>query len=97
ETIRPTDFLAADLVRATGAIIEPMARQKDLAFQLSVPDRPIRMTSDVEKVRQILVNLAGNAVKFTERGEIRLELRQRGGDVYFTVRDTGIGIAAADM
>lgn len=97
ETVRPTDFLAADLVRATGAIIETMARQKDLAFYLSVPDRPIRMTSDVEKIRQILVNLAGNAVKFTEHGEVRLELRQRGGEVSFTVRDTGIGIAAADM
>ena len=97
ETIRPTDFLAADLVRATGAIVEPIARQKGLAFHLSVPDRPIRMTSDIEKIRQILTNLASNAVKFTERGEIRLELRQRGDDVYFTVRDTGIGIAAADM
>ena len=97
ETIRPTDFLAADLVRATAAVIEPLARQKNLAFGLSVPDEAIRMTSDVDKVRQILVHLAGNAVKFTDRGVIRLDLDRRNGDVAFTVRDTGIGIARGDV
>jgi two-component system CheB/CheR fusion protein len=55
------------------------------------------MTSDIDKVRQILVSLAGNAVKFTETGEVRLELRRCGGDVCFTVRDTGIGIARRDL
>lgn len=97
ETVRPTDFLAADLVHAAMAIIEPLARQKRLAFGSSVPEAPIRMTSDVDKVRQILVNLAGNAVKFTDTGEVRLELEQRGADVRFTVRDTGIGIATRDI
>src|SRR5438128_20583 len=66
ESVRSTDFLAADLVRAAVAVIEPLARQKHLAFQCNLPDEPIRMTSDVDKIRQILVNLAGNAVKFTD-------------------------------
>ena len=97
EVVRPTDFLAADLARATAAVIEPLARQKRLAFRITVPDAAIRMTSDVDKVRQILVNLAGNAVKFTDSGEVCLELEQRDGDVRYTIRDTGIGIAAEDM
>jgi signal transduction histidine kinase len=97
ETIRPTDFLAADLVRATAAVIEPLARQKHLVFQYVVPDAPIRMTSDVDKIRQILINLAGNAVKFTDKGEVRLEVERHNGDVRFTVRDTGIGIARTDL
>jgi signal transduction histidine kinase len=97
ETIRPTDFLAADLVRATAAVIEPLARQKHLAFEYSISDAPIRMTSDVDKIRQILINLAGNAVKFTDTGEVRLEVERRGGDIHFAVRDTGIGIAADDL
>jgi len=97
EVVRPTDFLAADLARATAAVIEPLARQKRLAFRIVVPDVAIRMTSDVDKVRQILVNLAGNAVKFTDAGEVCLELEERDGDVRYTIRDTGIGIAAEDM
>ena len=97
ETLRPTDFLAADLVRAAAAVVEPLARQKHLDFELSVPPAPIRMTSDVDKIRQILVNLAGNAVKFTDAGSVRIELERRNGDVRFTVRDTGIGIAARDL
>jgi signal transduction histidine kinase len=97
EIVRPTDFLAADLVRAAAAIIEPLAQQKHLAFRVTTPDAAIRMTSDIDKVRQILVSLAGNAVKFTETGEVRLELRRCGGDVCFTVRDTGIGIARRDL
>jgi signal transduction histidine kinase len=97
EVVRPTDFLAADLVRATAAVIEPMARQKHLAFGVSVPEEPIRMTSDVDKVRQILINLAGNAVKFTDFGEVRIELERRTGEIRFTVRDTGIGIAKRDV
>jgi signal transduction histidine kinase len=97
ETVRPTDFLAADLVRAAAAVVEPLARQKNLTFATSVPKVAIRMTSDVDKVRQILINLAGNAVKFTDAGEVRLELTSRNGDVCFTIRDTGIGIARRDL
>jgi signal transduction histidine kinase len=55
------------------------------------------MTSDVDKVRQILVNLAGNAIKFTESGDVRLELARCDGSVCFTVSDTGIGIAPRDL
>ena len=97
ETIRPTDFLAADLVRAAAAVVEPLARQKHLAFTCSLPPKPIRMTSDVDKIRQILVNLAGNAVKFTDAGAVAIELRRRNGDICFIVSDTGIGIAARDL
>ena len=97
ETVRPTDFLAADLVRATTAVVEPLARQKNLTFASSIPDEPIRLTSDVDKIRQILVNLAGNAVKFTDEGGVRLDLERIDGDVCFVVSDTGIGIAERDI
>jgi signal transduction histidine kinase len=97
DTVRPTDFLAADLVRAAAAVIEPLAQQKHLGFSCSLPAKPIRMTSDVDKIRQILVNLAGNAVKFTDTGAIAIELRRRNGDICFIIRDTGIGIAARDV
>jgi signal transduction histidine kinase len=97
ETLRPTDFLAADIVRATAAIVEPLARAKGLGFSYHAPEKAIRMTSDIDKVRQILVNLAGNAVKFTDRGEVRLEVERCDDNVCFTVRDTGMGIAKRDL
>ncbi len=97
DTVRPTEFLAADLVRAASAVIEPLARQKRLGFSVSVPDEPIRLSSDVDKIRQILINLAANAVKFTESGDVRLELYRRGSDVCFAVRDTGMGIDPRDV
>jgi signal transduction histidine kinase len=97
EAVRPTDFLAADLVSAAAAVVEPLANQKSLALITESDAKPIRVTTDVDKARQILVNLAGNAVKFTERGEVRLAVRAEGDEVLFIVSDTGIGIAKADV
>ena len=51
------------------------------------------MESDSRKIRQILMNLAGNAIKFTEEGQVRLELEEVGDEVVFRVADTGPGIA----
>jgi signal transduction histidine kinase len=97
EVVRPTDFLAADLLSAAAAIVQPAADQKQLALVSESVATPIRMTTDVDKARQILVNLAANAVKFTERGEVRLSVEQDGDEVRFAVRDTGIGIAPSDI
>ena len=98
ETVRPTDFLAADLLTAVAAVVQPLADHKKLSLVVESAARPIRMTSDIDKARQILVNLAGNAVKFTERGEVRLSLVASEDDleVCFAVTDTGIGIAPSD-
>ena len=97
EVVRPTDFLAADLVSAVAAVVQPLADQKKLALICESDAKPIRMTTDIDKARQILVNLVGNAIKFTERGEVRLGVKQPGTDVHFWVSDTGPGIAAADV
>lgn len=97
ETVRATDFLAADIVRAGGAIAEPLARHKKLRVEFDLPDEPILMLSDIDKIRQILVNLVGNAVKFTDAGTVTLSLRREGDEVRFGVRDTGIGIGANDL
>jgi signal transduction histidine kinase len=97
EIIRPTDFLAADLLSAAAAVVQPLADQKKLTLVAESDAKPIRMTTDIDKARQILVNLAGNAVKFTDRGEVRLSLMSDDGNVRFAVTDTGIGIAAADQ
>jgi PAS domain S-box-containing protein len=74
------------------------ARQKGLRFAAELPaDIPVRMLGDAGRLRQVLINLAGNAVKFTEKGGVTLTVRSRPAteDRYafrFEVRDTGIGI-----
>ena len=97
EVVRPTDFLAADLLSAAAAVVQPLADDKKIPLVSESVATPIRMTTDIDKARQILVNLAGNAVKFTEIGEVRLTLTKDGTDVLFSVKDTGIGIAQSDL
>ena len=55
------------------------------------------MNTDREKLRQIILNLLGNAVKFTERGEIRISACQQNGSLNLAVSDTGIGIEKKDL
>jgi signal transduction histidine kinase len=97
EIVRPTDFLAGDLVVATAAVVEPAARRKQIAVICESSVEPIRMTSDIDKARQVLVNLTGNAVKFTDQGEVRLSVTRDLDEVRFSVRDTGIGISDEDL
>ena len=87
----PVDL--AELVREVSAIIEPLAQGKGLRFETDAGDIPVRLQTDGRKLRQILVNLLGNAVKFTDEGEVELSVTERNGELLFRVRDTGIGIA----
>ena len=97
EVVRPTDLLAADLLSAAAAVVQPLAEQKRLSLVVESQAVPIRMTTDVDKARQILVNLAANAIKFTDEGEVRLSLTGDDQEVRFAVIDTGIGVAPQDV
>jgi signal transduction histidine kinase len=97
ELVRQGPVDVAELVRAVGAVIEPLAAAKQLPFEVRVAPELPRLVSDGEKLRQILVNLCGNAVKFTERGAVRLSVAVDGDVLRWTVADTGIGIAKRDI
>ncbi|MEX2570968.1 MAG: PAS domain-containing protein [Gemmatimonadota bacterium] len=75
------------------ALMEPLALEKAIRFSCQAPSEEIAMESDARKIRQILINLLGNAVKFTEEGEVSLDVAEVGSDVVFRVEDTGAGIA----
>lgn len=73
---------------------EPLAAEKNLRHQISSIDSSVEMYTDAAKIRQILLNLVGNSIKFTEQGEVRVDAEIVGDNVVFVVSDTGIGIAA---
>ena len=87
------------VVHATATLLAVRAREKHLELTVDVPpDVPQMVRGDPTRVRQVLMNLIGNAIKFTEQGEVDVSagVVQRDGDraaVQFRVRDTGIGIA----
>jgi signal transduction histidine kinase len=82
-----------------------LAKQKGLALVWTVdPSVPATVTGDEGRLRQVLINLLGNAVKFTERGEIEISVKrvddpteEHEGLLRFEVRDTGIGIVPEDI
>ncbi|WP_242111321.1 hybrid sensor histidine kinase/response regulator [Luteimonas aquatica] len=75
-------------------LMAPMARQRGLAFHTAIaPDVPAWVRGDSGRLRQILLNLLGNAIKFTERGEVALRAETTAQGVRFVVSDTGPGMS----
>jgi signal transduction histidine kinase/CheY-like chemotaxis protein len=93
-------FCLSETVAGTIRNLSLRATEKGLALLGDIhPDVPQALLGDPNRLRQVLVNLVGNALKFTERGEIvvsvrLVELQEKRARISFAVRDTGIGIAA---
>lgn len=92
---------AVDLVRVIEAVrqdVAPQAAARGLNLQVNLCAPLPAAVGDEERVRQILLNLAGNAVKFTDEGGVTISATATPeGDVEILVRDTGVGILAADI
>jgi signal transduction histidine kinase len=88
--LAPVDLV--ELARDAVGLLEREASAHGLRVAAGLPETSLVMETDAGKLTQILINLLGNAVKFTERGEIELRLDDRGRHVCFDIRDTGPGI-----
>jgi signal transduction histidine kinase/ActR/RegA family two-component response regulator len=101
--LQPAPFPPATAARAVAEIMHTRARDKGLQFNLQIDDNvPHTVVGDAGRVRQILVALIGNAIKFTERGRVDLtvacvERTEARAVLHFTVSDTGIGIDSASL
>ena len=98
-TVNNDVFDLALLLQAVQEMIDAKAAAKNLALVVTLPDDlPDYVMGDAHHLRQVLLNLLGNAVKYTERGEIRLTITM-GPDqlIHFEVKDTGLGIGAEDL
>jgi PAS domain S-box-containing protein len=100
-TLERVPFIVRDAIEDSVKLLAPLADQKGLELSCRIaPDVPIALIGDPGRLRQVLLNLVGNAVKFTDHGEIGVEvtLASRSEDeatLRVTVRDTGIGIPEA--
>lgn len=82
-------------VREAVDIFSHLAREKNLRLETEIaPDTPHIVVGDPHRLGQVLINLVGNAIKFTDQGEIRVSVRPRGDLLEIAVADTGIGIPA---
>lgn len=79
------------------ALVSPAATERGLTVRTEEIDPKLELRTDLGKLRQILINLLNNAVKFTSTGEIVVRAAARDRDIVFAIRDTGIGIEASDL
>jgi PAS domain S-box-containing protein len=91
-----SDFDLRDVLESTLKTVAVRADEKGLELLCDVaPDVPEQVRGDSTRLRQVLLNLVGNAIKFTERGEVTVRVEAMEGDIgllHFSVLDTGIGI-----
>jgi PAS domain S-box-containing protein len=92
---QPFDFAAviAEVVES----LMPLSRQKNIALTVDAPPGALEMLGDRKRCFQVLLNLANNALKFTERGQVKITACPEGEQLRVTVADTGIGIKAEQM
>ncbi|USD64493.1 ATP-binding protein [Vibrio sp. SCSIO 43136] len=97
--LSPSNSDVKELVYDTVSIVRHKAQEKDIQLEVSFyPDVVPMFTIDEHRIRQVMLNLVGNAVKFTEHGSIKISVRFRPstlkmGELIFSVKDTGIGIS----
>jgi signal transduction histidine kinase/DNA-binding response OmpR family regulator len=95
---KPVDFKVADLFAALRGMLRPLLLNQSVDLVFEDVDHIPSMFSDEGKISQILRNFISNALKFTERGEVRVSASiGQNNDVVFSVADTGIGIAPEDQ
>jgi len=93
--IEPVDPLT--VISDVNATVQPLVAVNANTFVLKAPSSLGTMYTDVTKLRQMLLNLISNAAKFTEKGTVSLIVEKNGSEIYFRVRDTGIGITTEQM
>jgi signal transduction histidine kinase len=100
-TLSMEDVQCQDLITEVADTLRPLAQQKGLFLEVELAPQPVVLHTDRRALTQILINLANNAIKFTEKGTVRISLLQRtDGDgmvTEFSVADSGAGIREEDQ
>ncbi len=86
-----------ELLESVASMAEPLAAAKGLSFSLGQTPGDLKLKTDPMKLRQVLLNLISNAVKYTEAGSVTLESHASDGSVNFFVKDTGMGVGGEHL
>jgi signal transduction histidine kinase len=97
EPIAPEAIDAAAVAQSVVELFEPQAVGKGLTMHASLPEAPVMLFTDPTKLKQILINVIGNAMKFTDAGSVRISITHDADHVSFVVTDTGPGMTQADV
>ena len=96
-TLSLNDYAMGEVVHAVVSAVESLAAEKKLALKAMVPADLPPGRGDERRITQVLLNLAGNAIKFTDAGEVSIEARASDDAFVVSVSDTGPGISEADQ
>jgi signal transduction histidine kinase len=92
-----SDYCVQDIAQTVRSTLEPLAADKKLAFKLELAPGLPPGHGDGRRLTQVLINLVGNAIKFTDAGEVAIKAEANNGSFHISVHDTGPGISAADQ
>jgi signal transduction histidine kinase len=92
-----SDYSVQDIAQTVRSTLEPLAADKKLGFKVEMAPELPPGRGDGRRLTQVLINLVGNAIKFTDTGEVAIKAEANNGSFYVSVRDTGPGISAADQ
>jgi signal transduction histidine kinase len=92
-----SDYSIQDIAQTVRSTLEPLAADKKLGFKLDLAPELPPGHGDGRRLTQVLINLVGNAIKFTDTGEVAIKAEANNGSFHVLVRDTGAGISAADQ
>jgi signal transduction histidine kinase len=92
-----SDYSIHDIAQTVRSTLEPLAADKKLGFKIEIVPQLPSGRGDGRRLTQVLINLVGNAIKFTDVGEVAITAEANNGSFHVSVRDTGPGISAADQ
>jgi signal transduction histidine kinase len=92
-----SDYSIQDIAQTIRSTLEPLAADKKLGFKVEVAPQLPSGHGDGRRLTQVLINLVGNAIKFTDAGEVIIKAKANNGSFHLSVCDTGPGISAADQ
>ena len=92
-----SDYCIQDIAQTVRSTLEPLAADKKLGFKVEIAPQLPPGRGDGRRLTQVLINLVGNAIKFTDAGEVAINAEAKNGSFHVSVRDTGPGISSADQ